>query len=149
VSHLPAVIRLRVSSHNQPLASLLVLTRIIMHDLNDYWGIFGPTDQQGMLEISRDDLVRGAHKTRAFNAEEFADVETQLSGLIEVRVLDESGIERALEAAASLPDYPYEQDYVPKLETAHAALIKLGRVLMEVEVTAEGGDCEVKAAQPI
>jgi hypothetical protein len=93
--------------------------------------------------------VRAAATTRAFNAEESADIETQLSGLIEVRILDEAGIVRALEAAAALPDYPYEPGYVQKLTATRAVLLQLGRVRLEVEVTADGGDCEVKAAEPI
>jgi hypothetical protein len=149
VSRLPDAIHVRVSSRDQPLAQLLVLTRIVMHDGSDYWGIFGPTGPDGSLEIQRAELARTAAATRAFNQEAYSDVESHLSGLIEVRVLDEAGLDRALEAAAALPDYPYEPGYVDKLQTARAALITLGRVLMEVEVTAAGGDCEVKAAEPI
>jgi hypothetical protein len=149
VSHLPDAINVRVSSRNQPLSHLLVLTRIIMRDGNDYWGIFGPTGPDGSLEIARVDLERTAAATRAFNEQEYSDVESHVSGLIEVRVLDEPGIERALEAAAALPDYPYQPGYVEKLKAARAALLQLGRVLMEVEVNAAGGDCEVKAAEPV
>jgi hypothetical protein len=149
MSHLPDVIRVQVATRTAPLPSLLVLTRIVMHELNDYWSVHGPTDEQGVLRITRDDLLRNAATTKSFYEDEFADVETQLAGLIEVRVLDEAGIERALEAAAALPDYPYEVGYVQKLNTARAALLVLGRVLVEVEVSAEGGDCEVKAEQPI
>ena len=81
--------------------------------------------------------------------EEFADVETHLAGLIEVRIMDEPAIERALEATTELPDFPYPAGYAERLRAAQLDLLKLGRVLMEVAVTAEGGDCEVKAEPPL
>jgi hypothetical protein len=149
VSHLPDAIRVRVTSRQIPLPSLLVLTRIVMHELNDYWSIFGMTDAHGELEITRAELQRSALTTRDFNSEEYADLETHMAGLIEVRVLDEAGITRALEAAAELADYPYDAGYHEMLEHGRAALIRLGRVLMEVEVTAVGGDCEVRAQPPL
>lgn len=149
VSHLPDAIHVRVTSRQKPLSSLLVLTRIVMHELNDYWGIFGETDRNGLLHITREQLLDTARATRAFNTEDFADLETHLAGLIEVRVLDEAGIERALEAADALPDYPYPAHYRRMLEQARSALLDMGRVLLEVEVTATGGDCEVKAERPL
>lgn len=149
MSHLPDVIRVRVSSRNDPLPSLLVLTRIVMHELNDYWGVFGPTDSDGTLAISRAELEESATATRAYYPEEFAHLETHMSGLIEVRVMDEAAVDRALEAATELPEYPYPVNYVARLRAAHAELARMGRVLMEVEVTTEGGDCEVKAEKPM
>jgi hypothetical protein len=149
VSHLPDAIRVRVSSRDGPLASLLVLTRIVMHEQNDFWGIFGPTDSNGELLITRAELLGSAQQTRAYYGDEFSDPETQLAGLIEVRVLDEAGITRALEAAGELTDYPYAPGYAAMLAQARDAVIAMGRVLMEVAVTAEGGDCEVKAQPPI
>jgi hypothetical protein len=149
VSHLPDAIHVRVSSENAPLGSLLVLTRIIMHELNDYWGVFGPTGDDGAVTVTRADLIESAQRTRDFYPEEFADVETQLAGLIEVRVMDEAAIERALEASEALPEFPYPADYNEKLRSARIDLLRIGRVLLEVEVSAEGGDCEVKAEPPI
>jgi hypothetical protein len=149
VSHLPDVIRVRASSRSEPLASLLVLTRIVMHELNDYWGVFGPTNADGSLEISRAELEQNAHVTRDYYPEEFAHLETHMAGLIEVRIMDEAALDRALEAVAELPEYPYPVNYVARLQAAHAELSKMGRVLMEVEVTFEGGDCEVRAEKPI
>jgi hypothetical protein len=149
MSHLPDAIHVRVLSNQTPLASLLVLTRIVMHELNDYWGVFGPTGADGSVSVTRADLVQSAERTRSYLPEEFADVETHLAGLIEVRIMDEPAIERALEAADALPEFPYPPGYAEQLRTAHADLLKLGRVLMEVEVSAEGGDCEVKAEPPI
>lgn len=149
LSHLPDVIHVRVSERERGLASLLVLTRLVMHDLNDYWGVFGPTDENGVVTITRDALVTAAHATRDYYEAEFADVETSLAGLIEVRVMDEAAVERALEAVEQLPEYPYAADYLDKLRHAQSELGRMGRVLLEVEVRAEGGDCEVKAETPI
>ncbi|HET9441574.1 MAG TPA: hypothetical protein VFO52_15465 [Longimicrobiales bacterium] len=149
MSHLPDAIHVRVTSRQQPLSSLLVLTRIVMHELNDYWGVFGETDSNGALQITGEQLRATARTTRAFNTEDFADLETSMAGLIEVRVLDEPGIERALEAFDALPDYPYPAHYRRMLEQARAALLDMGRVLLEVEVAATGGDCEVKAERPL
>ena len=149
MSHLPDAIHVRVSANNAPLGSLLVLTRIVMHELNDYWGVFGPTGADGSLTITRADLLQSAQRTRGYYQEEFADLETNLAGLIEVRIMDEPAIDRALEAATELPEFPYPANYADTLRSARSDLLKLGRVLMEVAVTAEGGDCEVKAEPPI
>jgi hypothetical protein len=149
LSHLPDAIHVRVFSRDKPVASLLVLTRIVMHELNDYWGVFGPTGADGEVTIRRDELVRAAHVTRGHYEAEFADVETHLAGLIEVRIMDEAAIDRALEAAEQLPEYPYPPGYLATLREARDALVRMGRILMEFEVSAEGGDCEVKAETPI
>ena len=149
MSHLPEAIHVRVLSRDKPLSSMLVLTRIVMHELNDYWGIFGPTDHDGRVEITRDELIHGAARTKDFYVDEFADLETSMAGLIEVRILDEDGITRALGAADALDEYPYDPGYREMLINARGNLVALGRILMEVEVSAEGGDCEVKVEKPI
>ena len=146
---LPDRIHVEVKSRSEPLAGLLVLTRVIMREKNDYFGIFGPTNDLGFLTIEKDDLVREAETARNYYAMEFADVATSFGGLVEVRVLDEAGLERALNACQELPDYPYAAGHVARLTTALAQLQRMGRVLMEVFVTAEGGTSEVKAEVPL
>lgn len=146
---LPDRIHIEVTSRQQPLAGLLVLTRIVMEEQNDYFGIFGPTDDLGFLTITRNELLGVAAVTRDFYTAEYADPLTAFAGLVEVRVLDEPGIERALEAHDELTQYPYAEGYHARLTTARRVLQELGRVLMEVSVTAEGGTSEVKAEVPL
>jgi hypothetical protein len=148
-SQFPDAIHVVVSAQTLPLPGLLVLTRIVMQELNDYWGVFGPTDGQGMLSIKRNELLASAHATQAFLPEEFADPLTHGAGLIEVRILDEVGIGRAIEAAAISDGYPYPPGYVQLLREGQARLIELGRVLMEVAVMVEGGNTDVKAKPPL
>jgi hypothetical protein len=146
---LPDRIHIEVSSQKKPLAGLLVLTRIVMEEQNDYFGIFGPTDDLGFLTITKDQLLGTAAVTRSFYAAEYADPLTSFAGLVEVRMLDEPGITRALEAHDELTEYPYAEGYYAMLTTARRALVEMGRVLMEVLVTAEGGTSEVKAEVPL
>jgi hypothetical protein len=146
---LPDRIHVEVKSRGQPLAGLLVLTRIIMREKNDYFAIFGPTNDLGFLTIAKDELLREAGAARAFYPEEFADPLTDAGGLVEVRVLDETGISRALEAHDELPDYPYATGHATRLHEAQRVLDNMGRVLLEVFVTGEGGTSEVKAEVPL
>ena len=146
---LPDRIHVEVKSRSEPLAGLLVLTRVIMREKSDFFGIFGPTNDLGFLTIEKDDLVREAEIARKYYEMEFADVATSFGGLVEVRVLDEAGLERALHACEELPDYPYAAGHVARLRTALRHLQQMGRVLMEVFVTAEGGTSEVKAEVPL
>ena len=146
---LPDRIHIEVLSREQPLAGLLVLTRIVMREKNDYFGIFGPTNDVGFLTVHRDELLRDARATQSFLPEEFADVLTEFSGLVEVRVLDETGIDRAIEAGEALPDYPYAPGHMQRLRDGKRVLQQMGRVLMEVLVTADGGTSEVKAEVPL
>jgi hypothetical protein len=146
---LPDRIHVEVVSRKKPLAGLLVLTRIVMREQNDYFGIFGPTNDLGFLSVNKDELLEVAANTRQFNLTDYADPLTAFAGLIEVRVLDEPGIERALEAHYELKQYPYADGHVARLLTARQALQQMGRVLMEVSVTAEGGTSEVKADVPL
>ena len=69
---LPDRIHIEVSSRKQPLAGLLVLTRIVMEEQNDYFGIFGPTDDLGFLTITKNELLDIAAVTRDFYAAEYA-----------------------------------------------------------------------------
>ena len=146
---LPDRIHVEVKSRGRPLEGLLVLTRIVMHEQNDYFAIFGPTNDLGFLTIGKEELLREAKTTRGFFEAEFADPLTSFGGLIEVRVLDEAGISRALEAQAELGNYPYSAGHAQRLHDAGRVLQHLGRVLMEVFVTAEGGNAEVKAEVPL
>jgi len=145
----PDRIHVEVLSRQKPLPGMLVLTRIVMREQNDYFGIFGPTDELGFLTITQGELLQAATATRQFYRDEFADPLTAFAGLIEVRVLDEAGIERALEAHAALKDYPYVEGHLARLKSARRVLQQMGRVLMEVSVTAEGGTSEVKAEVPL
>jgi hypothetical protein len=146
---LPDRIHVEVKARGRPLGGLLVLTRIIMREKNDFFGIFGPTNDLGFLTIEKDELLREAATAREFYPDEFADPLAAFGGLVEVRVLDESGIERALEAHAELREFPYREGHVARLQAAQIALDAIGRVLMEVFVTAEGGTSEVKAEVPL
>jgi hypothetical protein len=146
---LPDRIHVEVKSRGEPLPGLLVLTRIIMREKNDYFAIFGPTNDLGFLSIEKGELLREANAARMFYPDEFADPVTQCGGLVEVRVLDETGIVRALEAQDELPDYPYSSGHAARLREAQHVLESLGRVLLEVFVTGEGGSSEVKAEVPL
>jgi hypothetical protein len=128
---------------------MLVLTRLIMREKSDYFGIFGPTNDLGFLTITREELLREAKTAHDFFGGEFADPLTASAGLIEVRVLDEAGIERAREAHDLLHDYPYTPDHIDRLREASNVLQRIGRVLMEVSATAEGGTAEVKVELPL
>lgn len=145
----PDEIVVEVQSRGTPLAGMLVLTRIVMREKQDYWGIFGPTDAAGRLSISRAELLRDARTTERFLPAEYADPELLFGGLIEVRVLDETGLVRAVDAAAELSDYPYPAGHLDRLHTAYQQLMSLGRVLLEVYVTSVGGNAEVRAEQPL
>ena len=146
---LPDRIHVEVLSRGKPLEGLLVLTRMIMREKNDFFAIFGPTNDLGFLTIEKDELLREAEKARQFYSMDFADPVTDFDGLIEVRVLDEAGLERALEAYDELTQYPYTNGHSARLRAAQRVVQNLGRVLMEVLVTAEGGTSDVKAEAPL
>lgn len=148
-SILPDRIHIEVQSRGQPLAGMLVLTRLIMREKSDYFGIFGPTNDLGFLTITREELLREAKTAHDFFEGEFADPLAACAGLIEVRVLDEAGIERAREAHDLLHEYPYSADHTDRLREASNVLQRIGRVLMEVSATAEGGTAEVKVELPL
>jgi hypothetical protein len=146
---LPDRIHIEVLAHGKPLEGLLVLTRMIMREKNDYFAIFGPTNDLGFLTIEKTELLSESAATRRFYGLEFADPLMAFAGLIEVRVLDEAGIERALEAYAELTQYPYREGHAARLRDAQRSLTRIGRLLMEVHVTAEGGTSEVRAEVPL
>ena len=147
-SILPDRVHIEVQAHGQPLEGMLVLTRLIMREKRDYFGIFGPTNDLGFLTVTREELLREARTARNYFEGEFADPLTASAGLIEVRVLDEAGIERAREAHDLLHGYPYTAGHIDRLREAGSVLQRIGRVLMEVSVTVEGGTAEVKVELP-
>ena len=146
---LPDRIHIEVLADGKPLEGLLILTRMIMREKSDYFAIFGPTSDLGFLTIEKAELLSEAAGTRSFYGMEFADPLVAFAGLIEVRVLDEAGIERALEAYAELTQYPYREGHAARLREAQRLLGRMGRLLMEVNVTAEGGTSEVRAEVPL
>lgn len=146
---LPDRIHIEVQSGGKPLEGLLILTRMIMREKNDFFAIFGPTNDLGFLTIEKAELLREAEKSRQFYLMDFADPITAFDGLIEVRVLDEDGLERALEAHDELTQYPYVEGHRARLRAAQHVVQSMGRVLLEVLVTTEGGTSEVKAEVPL
>lgn len=65
---------------------------------NDFGFAFGPTNKDGIILITREDLREAARKEKAVAMMDFGDPEYDATGDLEVRTLNRDALERAIKA---------------------------------------------------
>lgn len=98
---------------------------------NEYGFIFGPSDAKGRITIDREALLAEAKETERTGLMDYAGLEGNWTGSLQIAALDVDGVDRALEAHAvwSAAGIRFPPDYV-------SSLTRLRRVLVDEPVPA-------------
>jgi hypothetical protein len=108
---------LRLTLDGVPLPGALVRTRIPMRAKNDFDFCLGPTDEDGTLRLTRDQLVDRAMKEKAFFIMDFLDPEFDRIGPLEVLPMSVDDVDLACEAYERFHDvFEYPPNYLENLK---------------------------------
>lgn len=129
----------RVLVNGELAPGMFIITRIMTSRKNDFGLGFGPTDVQGQLAITRDDLLREAEKDKRFFIMDYGDPEADFSGELVVSPLNSDALERAVEAYHLYKEvWPYPPSYLEQIQQAQRMLELLRPSKLSVEVKHDG-----------
>jgi hypothetical protein len=145
---LPDSVSAVVKCGGHPTPGLFVDVRIATSSKNDFNCVFGPTDATGLLEFTRDDLLRQAARDRNLSLMDYGHPEANYAGRVEVSPMGRERLRGALrgyETWRSAAAFPPQ--YAERLRTALSMLERLAPARLEVELTVSGGYGEVVGLQ--
>ena len=138
---LPELIRVRVLGDGKPLPGAFVCIQIKTNRKNDFALAFGPADDSGALEVSREALLSEAEKSRNLFLMDYGHPEADFAGQIVVEPFNLEAIERALAAYRLFRNVSaYSSSYAEDLENAHKVLATLGLKMLHAEVEVEDSE---------
>ena len=115
---LPESIEVAVSSEQKPGVGFLIKLRLGVIRKNSYSYILGPTNSEGKAWITKNELLREANRTVELALMDYVPLEHNYSGEVEVKVMTESGIRKAIEAFEIYAPLEYPEGYIEKLNQA-------------------------------
>jgi hypothetical protein len=124
-----------VSANRKALRGLFVMVSLEMSRKNRFNIVFGPSNEKGMIEISKLEIENEVVKTREMFPMDYEDL-SSFKGTITVSVMGSGQVESALNAYDQYHrSASYPSSYREKLETARMTLNGLGSRKLEVKVT--------------
>lgn len=132
---LPERLQVRLLADGTPVKGMFVRVTIKTTRKNDFVLGFGPSDEEGMLQISRAQLLREAEKERRLFVMDYGHPEADFAGEISVRALSREDLQRAIVAYDLYQGVsPYAPEYAENLQEARLALEELKPRELAVEV---------------
>jgi hypothetical protein len=98
VPEVPAQVSIRCTADGEPLAWAFVTVQLPMWSKNQYALVFGPSDGNGVIRVSGDELAAQARAEQDAFPMDYATFPADWSGAIGVEVLDQAGVQRLREA---------------------------------------------------
>lgn len=95
---------------------------------------FGPSDEQGKVIVSRDQILLEARKTIDLFPMDHWNIEFDWTGALQATPRNRESLSRALSAIRLFRSYDYPPGYEEALRTADATLIQIGNGEMTVKV---------------
>jgi hypothetical protein len=95
---IPDRITCQASIDGQPVAGVLITARFGVTHKNAYSFIFGPTNDEGVAELSKSEIIESADKELELAMMDFNPLEGAFNGIITLRPMSREDIERAIDA---------------------------------------------------
>ena len=103
----------------KPVAGVLIHAGFGVEEKNPYGFIFGPTNHDGCVIITREEVLKRADAELAMAMMDFVPLKGGFTGTITLKVLDKDGIGRAIQAYQSFHKFTYyPSGYLSGLESA-------------------------------
>lgn len=122
---IPARIKVAIAAGERHIPGIFVMLKFIMHRKNHFGLLFGPTDREGELEVTREQVLEEAHKSMELFLMDYADIDKFWTGKLEVTPLNRSAVEGALSAYRLFRRYEYPQQYEENLRATDGVLAQL------------------------
>jgi hypothetical protein len=134
---------LTVSGH--PVAGLLVRVAIAPTRKNGFISFHGPSDEDGSITVTREDILRAADRTVGLALMDYGDPEADAAGSLHVVPLDRQAIANALEGYERYKRYAvFATGYRDLLVEADQVLVGLAKARVDAKATWQGGDMVVE-----
>lgn len=143
---LPERIHIKVLADGRPAPGMFVCVTLRTTRKNDFGLGFGPTSEDGNLQISREDLLREAEKERRLFIMDYGHPEDDFSGEILVKPLNREALQQAIAAYDTYHQVtPYPQRYAEQVQEARACLEESQPSELSTEVKHTNGGVRVRA----
>jgi len=136
---LPERLEVRVLVDGTPTVGMFVCVTIRMTRKNDFGLGFGPTNEEGELMISREDLLREAEKERRLFIMDYTHPEDDFAGEVVVTPLNREALAQAITAYDTYQQVtPYPPRYAEQVQEARMLLDELKPKSLSVEIEHDG-----------
>ena len=129
---IPDKITITISADHTPLKGMWVKLKFFMQQKNHHGLVFGPSAEDGRIEITRNQVKQEGLKTMELFLMDYADIEGFWTGRLEVIPMNRASLQGALSASRLFRSYVYPPGYQDSLTAADAALADIP----EAELTA-------------
>ncbi len=137
---LPNKLHITCSANGRPLSDELVLITIKSARKNNFDLVFGPTDTNGSLLVTREELIKQAMDEKSIAQMDYGDPEYDFAGEIVVAPMTLEDIDRALKAYKFFREFmAYPIAWEKHLKRSKEILLKLPKdATVEVNVEHDG-----------
>ena len=137
---LPDRVKITIEVGRRPASQMFVTLKFVTSEKNPFNLVFGPSDRQGIIELTREQIITEATKTRELFLMDYADIESSWTGTLFVTPLNREAIRRALSAFRMFRRYSYPDNYEENLYTADAALTQIPQMELRATVQCDSGE---------
>ncbi len=121
---------------------MLVLLKFLASKRNPFDFVFGPSDAQGKIEVSRDQILSEARKTIDLFPMDHWNIEVDWTGVLRATPMNRESLGRALSAVRLFGSHNYASGYEESLRAADAILAEKDKAEMAATVVCD-------ASQPV
>lgn len=118
----------------QPTAGMFVMVKFLTVRKNPYELAFGPSNELGKIEVSRDHILSEARKVVDLFPMDHWNIEVDWAGALRVTPMNRESLARALSAPRLFRSYDYGPGYEESLRAADAILARRGKGEMTAAV---------------
>jgi hypothetical protein len=131
----PDRINITIEVGGQPTVGMLVILKFLTARKNPYELAFGPSNERGTIEVSRDQILSEARKVVDVFPTDYWNIEVDSTGLLRVTPMNRESLDRALSAFRLYRGgYDYGTGYQESLRAADHTLAQRGEAEMTVTV---------------
>ena len=122
---LPASIKISAKRKNESIGEALIHLTLCTNSKNNYSFIIGPTDSEGEVSISKNEIINRANNTLKLAIMDYDILEENFTGEIKAKTMNKTDIGNAFAAYEIYGKDNYPKNYIVKLNNALAASTEL------------------------
>lgn len=135
---LPEWIEVTVRADGKPLQGVLMRLCVLTTFKNDFYFRFGPTDDNGRVVITRDEMIAQAKRDQELFIMDYGDPEIHSAGELVISIFEREQLKRAIEVYPDFKDVvAFPSNYLNQLQRAQEILANLVGKTISVDVTLE------------
>lgn len=132
---LPSKISCIATCSGEPAEGLILVAILGVERKNAYSIVFGPTNNIGLAEITKDCILCDANKQLEFSMMDYEPLEGCFTGKISVSFMNANEIKSALDAYSCFYKYyPYPVNYEKNLKLSMDSIIKIDNRKIEIDI---------------